>query len=63
MKIEGSGSTFVRGMDPRIRIRTQTKMSWIRNTGKNLNVFAHFCFRSVPDPTTMFGIPDPDPDH
>ncbi len=24
---------FVRGMDPRIRIRIHTKMSWIRNTG------------------------------
>ncbi len=23
---------FVRGMDPRIRIRIHTKMSWIRNT-------------------------------
>jgi hypothetical protein len=26
---------LVRGMDPRIRIRIQTKMSWIRNTGFN----------------------------
>ncbi len=24
---------LVRGMDPRIRIRIHTKMSWIRNTG------------------------------
>ncbi len=35
-EIAGSGSdpdSLVRGMDPRIRI--QTKMSWIRNTGKN----------------------------
>ncbi len=31
MKIEGSGSSS-RGMDPRIRIRIHTKMSWIRNT-------------------------------
>jgi hypothetical protein len=37
MKIEGSGSASgsisQRGMDPRIRIRIHTKMSWIRNTG------------------------------
>jgi hypothetical protein len=26
---------FVRGMDPRIRIRIHTKMSWIRNTAYN----------------------------
>jgi hypothetical protein len=26
---------LVRGMDSRIRIRIRTKMSWIRNTGKN----------------------------
>jgi hypothetical protein len=26
---------LVRGMDPRIRIRIHTKMSWIRNTGGN----------------------------
>ncbi len=39
-KIAGSASAsesgpFVRGMDPRIRIRFRihTKMSWIRNTG------------------------------
>jgi hypothetical protein len=25
---------LVRGMDPRIRIRIHTKMSWVRNTGK-----------------------------
>jgi hypothetical protein len=31
-KIAGSGS-LVRGRDPRIRIRIQAKMSWIRNTG------------------------------
>jgi hypothetical protein len=34
-KIVGSGST-VRGMDPRIRIHT--KMSWIRNTVKNIRL-------------------------
>jgi hypothetical protein len=32
MKIEGS-DPLVRGMDPWIRIRIHTKMSWIRNTG------------------------------
>jgi hypothetical protein len=36
MKIEGSGSASgsisQRGVDPRIRIRIHTKMSWIRNT-------------------------------
>jgi hypothetical protein len=43
MKIEGSGSKdpdpntdlLVRGMDPRIRIRIHTKMSWIRYTVYN----------------------------
>jgi hypothetical protein len=29
---------LVRGMDPRIRIRIHTKMSWIRNTGLEPNV-------------------------
>ncbi len=36
MKIEGSDPNpdpLVRDMDPRIRIRIHTKMSWIRNTG------------------------------
>jgi hypothetical protein len=33
MKIEGiHPDPLVRGMDPRIRIRIPTKMSWIRNT-------------------------------
>ena len=36
-KIAGYGSQdpdpLVRGMDPQIRIRIHTKMSWIRNTG------------------------------
>jgi hypothetical protein len=31
MKIEGSGSISQR-LDPRIRIRINTKISWIRNT-------------------------------
>ncbi len=26
-------------MDPRIRIRIHTKMSWIRNTGENIILF------------------------
>ncbi len=31
---------FVRGMDPRIRIRINPKMSWIRNTeSKDFNYF------------------------
>jgi hypothetical protein len=33
--VRGPGpDTFVRGMDPQIRIRIRTKMSWIRNTDK-----------------------------
>ena len=35
-KIAGSGSeseSILRGIDPRIRIRIRTKMSWIRYTG------------------------------
>jgi hypothetical protein len=39
LKIEGSGSGLVRGMDPRIRIRIHTKMSWIRNTAIQCNKF------------------------
>jgi hypothetical protein len=44
MKMEGSDphpdpdlnpDPLVRGMDPRIRIRLHTKMSWIRNTGQS----------------------------
>jgi hypothetical protein len=45
MKTAGSGSKYgpdlnpdplVRGMDPQIRIRIHTKMSWIRNTDFSL---------------------------
>ncbi len=32
---------LVRGMDPRIRIRIHTKMSWIRNTGYWQRKFLH----------------------
>jgi len=32
---------LVRGMDPRIRIRIHTKMSWIRNTDCNNNFLGH----------------------
>ncbi len=35
---------LVRGMDPRIRIRIHTKMSWIRNTGKNKAIFSNDFF-------------------
>ncbi len=30
---------LVRGMDPRIRIRIHTKMSWIRNIALDISVF------------------------
>jgi hypothetical protein len=33
---------LVSGMDPRIRIRVHTKMSWIRNTGKNVLILLVF---------------------
>ncbi len=37
MKIEGSGSVSIRGMD--LRIRIHTKMSWIRNTASQIRIF------------------------
>jgi hypothetical protein len=57
-KIAGSGSrirmriqdpdpdSFVRGMDPRIRIRIHPKMSWIRNTAMN-TFLSKFSLESV----------------
>ncbi len=35
-----AGSALVSGMDPRIRTRIHTKMSWIRNTGCKRRVLA-----------------------
>jgi hypothetical protein len=42
MKKEGSDpdrDPLVRGMDPRIRIRIHTKMSWIRNNATHTSYF------------------------
>ncbi len=55
MEIEGSGSAdpdpLVRGMDPRIRNRIHTKMSWIRNTAGSWIRNRKFWLRdNIPDP-------------
>jgi hypothetical protein len=59
---------LVRGMDPRIRIRIHTKMSWICNTGFNPKTwflssrnYDPGCSSQIPDPTDPGVKKAPDP--